>query len=371
VKKAEYLPTWRRSIISPNDCLRDAVKAITDSGALMACVTNSSTQLKGIITDSDIRHALLNGAELSDPISPWFQKAPIVAMENSDREQLLLLAEEKSVREIPLIDSKSRLKDIFIVLVNQERLPTKKIATIPEAPYPKVPNAMLILAGGLGTRLRSIVNDRPKPLAQIGNKPILETLINCAESAGITNFYVAVNYMADKVIDHLKSKRYEHLRIKIVEEPKRLGTAGALGLIRQEISHSLLVCNADVLTTVPLQRILLHHEKEQSDITCTVRPHKVCIPYGVVELKDNRVSVIKEKPETIHLVNTGIYVVSPDICKNVEPNQYLDMPDLVGKLMHRKKVVPFFIHEYWADIGQPQDYHEANNVYSEHFGVEL
>jgi NDP-sugar pyrophosphorylase family protein len=229
---------------------------------------------------------------------------------------------------------------------------------------------MLILAGGLGTRLRQVVSDRPKPLAIVGNQPIIQTIISRAVESGIRKFHVAVNYMSDLIEKHLAGPQYSGLDISIVKESKRLGTAGALGLIQQSIDEPLLVCNADLLTTVPLQQIIRHHRNEKADVTCTVRPYSTKIPFGVVEIKGRLISNLVEKPEATYLVNAGIYVLNPDVCKLVPMNEYLDMPDLIMKVMkdERRRVVPFLLHEYWMDIGKPDDFMKANEEFSKYFG---
>lgn len=350
--------------------LRDAMNVITRTGSFMACINNECQCLIGILTDSDIRRALLRGATVDDSVLSWMNRNPIVAADDMDVEGLLALAKAKGIREIPLLNKAGQLEDIFILLVRDQRQLVDKNKIEPTQGAAKlIPNPMLILAGGIGSRLRSVVNDRPKPLAIVGNKPILETVIHRAASFGFRKFYISVNYLADQIKEHLNSPCYRHLDIRIVEESKKLGTAGAIGFIQDEVEYPLVVCNADVLTTVPYHHLVNNHLDEKADVTCTVRPYRSVVPYGVCNISDGQITSIVEKPETNLMVNAGIYVLSPQVCNLVEKDSYLDMPQLVSEAIKLGFTIrPFFLHEYWIDIGRPEDFSKANDEFERHFG---
>jgi dTDP-glucose pyrophosphorylase len=356
-----YTLNFEKSILPENANLRAALKAISSSGAMMACITDSHHKLQGIITDSDIRRALLNGANLEDAVKVCTNYNPITALYSTHSHELLSIANTKNVREIPLLDEDGHLCDVFVVVSHQEPLSfsEKKMG---------IPNAMLILAGGEGKRLRPAVSDRPKPLASVGGRPILQTIIEHAVSYGITKFYIAVNYMADMIIDHLNDPIYKHLNIVILREKNFLGTAGALSLIEDKISHPLIISNGDVLTKVPLPLILIQHRKLNADATCVVRPHQVIIPYGVANIAEDRISSLVEKPFFNYAINSGIYVLSPDVCSLLNFEKRIDMPDFLNHLIQmNRNVCPFLTYEYWMDIGHPNDFYQANLEFSEHF----
>lgn len=360
-----FSPNWRGTLIASSATLHDALKAITESGLLMACLIDSDGMLEGIVTDADVRRALLRGASLEAPIGPHLNQKPTRGPFNGTPGELARLARKCGIREVPLVDAEGRLRDIFILSLREFRT---TLAAAGQATAPTLPNAMFILAGGLGTRLSSVVQDRPKPLAIVGDKPILQTLIERAVAAGIRRFYVAVNYMAERLEEHLADPGYAGLDIRIVRERSRLGTAGSIGYVKDEIDVPILVCNADVLTTVPFDKILDHHAREGADATCVVRPYHVAVPFGVVEIEKERVIGIKEKPDFVHLVNTGIYVLAPATCALIERDRPLDMPDLIKSMLaSERKIVPFLQHEYWIDIGRPEDYRRANEEFQDHF----
>lgn len=366
----KYLPTWTASLLRPEATLRDAMRAIADAGAFMACVVDEAGRLLGILTDSDVRRALLGGADVDDSAASWMMRTPITADHRADTATLLDAAAKNDVREIPLVDEKGRVCDIFVLLMHQHRTEAQDDTVDAPALQPAVSNAMLIVAGGLGTRLRPVVSDLPKPLAVVGSRPILETLILRAVECGIRRFLVSVNYMSEKIAAHLAGPQYAGLSIQVVHERERLGTAGSISLVKNQIREPLLVCNADILTKVPFHMVLRHHESQRASITCTVRQHRTTIPFGVVELdRDGRIERIREKPHFDSMVTTGIYVLSPEVCASVPEHTYLDMPTLIQTAISRgQPVAPFLLHEYWMDIGRPEDFERANREYHHHFG---
>ncbi|RYZ89968.1 MAG: hypothetical protein EOP04_05355 [Proteobacteria bacterium] len=194
-------------------------------------------------------------------------------------------------------------------------------------------------------------------------------MIERSVSDGIRNFFISLNFQADKIAEHLRLPEYENLNIQLIQEEEFLGTAGSLAYMPTS-KIPFIVLNADILSTVPLDRVVAFHNKNNADFTCVVRPYRSTIPYGVVKLTGDRIEDITEKPSTDHLVNSGIYVLSPCILELVESNEYLDMPVLIKRAIKAGfKVKPFLLHEYWLDIGKPDDYYKANDEYQKIFGM--
>lgn len=361
--EALFSPNWKESLVDENYTLLDILKSLSLSGLLVACFTDEKGKLKGILTDSDIRKALISGKKMSDKAYPLANLHPKISDYRASPAYLKEYASLTQVQELLLVDDEGRLKDIFIVSLREERV--QELSSKPQA---EIPNAMFILAGGLGSRLSTLVNDRPKPLAPVGSQPILATVIEQGVLAGIRNFYISVNYMADQIKNFLDSDSYKHLNIKIIHEPSKMGTAGSLSLIPDKLKHPLLVCNADILTTARLDNLIKLHKQESSHLTCAIRPHFVPIPYGVFQVDQGCIKDIKEKPEETYLVNAGIYVMEPSVLQWVPPNSYFDMPDLIKLSLHKGfKVTPYYLHEYWIDIGKPDDYVKANMEFENNF----
>jgi NDP-sugar pyrophosphorylase family protein len=296
----------------------------------------------------------------------------VTAFEDFSEDELNQLSHTLGKREIPLLNNIGELVDIFILGIHDERVPQSSENLIYSKSNLKnvktLPNYLFILAGGLGARLRPAVNDRPKPMALIGGKPIIETIINQASLEGINNFYVSTNYLAEQIESHLNKEQFSFLNIEIVRENKRLGTAGSIGMINHKIDKPILVCNADILTNVRYSKILESHNKNNADITCVIRPFQFAVPYGVVRIENNCINSIIEKPKYDFLVNAGIYVLSAEVCKLIKKDEYLDMPDFIRYCLQiGKKINPFLLHEYWIDIGYPEDYQKANNEFHLYF----
>jgi dTDP-glucose pyrophosphorylase len=362
MRKKLYTKSWVTSMVSSNATIRHALQAISKSGSMMACVTDEHKNLLAILTDSDIRRAILHGAKLDDSIAEWQNCKPVTASVELNADVLMNLAISKCVREIPLLDHEGHLADIFVVGRHGAQ------SSSDPSTITKLENPMFVLAGGLGSRLRSVVNDRPKPLAVVGGKPILETLLMQAYAAGFYKFYISVNYLSEQIEEHLAGEQYKDFQITVVKEPKKLGTAGSLSLIADEIKQPVIVCNGDVLTKLPFDRLVHLHERRGSDLTCTVRPYYVSIPYGVFEMSDAAICGIQEKPDVQYLVNAGIYVVSADLCQTLPRGEYCDMPELVSKaLKANQKVGAYLLHEYWIDIGRPEEFKRANEEFHLHF----
>lgn len=346
--------------LSHNATIRDALQKINETKCLLCVFEIEQTNKVAVLTDSDIRKSLLKGAQLTDKALNWANHNPVTAKPEASNDELTKLAKIYRYREIPIVDQYGKLQDIFI----HHDQPSD------QAPGNKsiLPNSLFILAGGSGERLKSVVQDRPKPLANVGDRPILQTLILSARASGIRKFFISVNYLAHQIEEHLKERVYSELDITIIREHKKLGTAGSIGLIEDNCNHPLLVCNADILTKVEFDKLLYAHTETNADITCAVREHKVQIPFGVMKIKNDNITDIEEKPESIYHVNAGIYVLERSVTQHIPLDKYFDMPQLIGKVIQSGGVVaPFLVHEYWKDVGQPEDFFSANREYSFHF----
>lgn len=364
----KYLPNYQDCIIGLDSTIKQALAAIAKSGALLAAMVDNAGRLQGIFTDSDARRAILSGASLEDRASQYVKSNPVVGSENADPQELRNLAESEGVREIPLVDLTGRFVDVFVVNVHENRISAEQLPDI-SSKGKQMDSPMLLIAGGKGTRLRSVVKDVPKPLALVGDRPIIRTIIENAANSGIWRFYVSLNYKAELIEDHLKSEIYKDLEFNFIREKEFLGTAGSLGYLDRAWTGPLVVSNADVLTKVALDRVIDYHVTTAATATCVVRPYHVQVPFGVVEIGPNGVSSIREKPTHKHVVNTGIYVFSPEVRRFVKEGEKLDMPDLLQTLIaNGEKVVPFLMHEYWRDIGRPEEYALANEEYHTIFG---
>jgi dTDP-glucose pyrophosphorylase/predicted transcriptional regulator len=345
---------WKDVLISPDTTIMKAIEII-DAGSLqIALVVDDSNKLIGTVSDGDVRRAILRGTSLNRPVSEIMFTEPTVASSKESRDEIMTTMRMKQLRQIPLVDKDGCVVglDLWDDLINlQER-----------------ENIVVLMAGGLGTRLGELTRDCPKPLLRVGNKPVLETILeNCIEY-GFKRFYISVNYKADMFKEYFGDGSRWGVEIRYIEEKKRLGTAGALGLLPEVLTLPLLVMNADVLTKINFKHLLEFHEENKTVATMCVREYEFQVPFGVVELENHRLKSILEKPVHQFFVNAGIYVLNQEAVSMVPHNDYFDMTTLFDRLLHQHlETAAFPIHEYWLDIGRKGDLERANGDYAEIF----
>jgi len=224
------------------------------------------------------------------------------------------------------------------------------------------------LAGGLGSRLQPLTEDKPKPLLSVGDKPILETILESFVEQNFRRFYISVNYKADAIKEHFADGGKWNAEIRYLEEEPRLGTAGALDLIPERPELPLLVMNGDLLTRVNFQDLLDYHRDQKAEATMCVREYDFQVPFGVVEIDDHNIRSIDEKPVHRFFVNAGIYVLEPGLIDLIPKGEYFDMTDLFARALEKGyETQAFPIHEYWLDVGRIDDLDRANHDYQNGF----
>jgi dTDP-glucose pyrophosphorylase len=337
---------WKDVALAPKQSIRDALEIINLHALQVALVVDDNDQLQGVVTDGDIRRALLNNLTLDQSVALVMNRNPITATFDTPKQKLIRLMEQKSILAIPLIKGGK----------------VAGLQTLKQAlNQPYYDNPVLIMAGGFGTRLRPLTDNCPKPMLKVGNKPLLEmTILNFAK-AGFVNFYISTHFMPEQIKDYFGDGSRLNVNITYIHEDEPLGTGGALGLLPNDIPDlPLIMMNGDVLTKVDVQRLLEFHNENQAHATMCVREYEYQIPYGVINGNGNTVVSMEEKPTQRFFVNAGIYVVSPEIIKQVSVNQVIDMPTLLdNKIQTGGKVLMFPLHEYWLDIGRLDDFNRA------------
>lgn len=341
-------------LINEDFTIKEALEVIDKGAKRIAIVVNSSNKLLGTLNDGDIRRALLNESTLEDSIKNIYHKTPSVCNINDSKNSIIKTALKNKVYQIPIVDDNYKLVEV------------EDLATLLSCKKKK--NKVILMAGGLGTRLQPLTNETPKPLLKVGTKPILETIIENFSNYGFKDIIISVNYKAEMIKNYFQDGSRFGVNISYLEENKRLGTAGALSLIKEAINESFFVMNADLLTNVNFEQLLEFHLKGFSTATMCVREYDFQVPYGVIKTKNDKIESISEKPIHKFFVNAGIYLLSPDILEYIPKNSFYDMPTLFEELIKKNKnVLSFPIHEYWLDIGRIVDYERANNEYANIF----
>jgi dTDP-glucose pyrophosphorylase len=337
---------WRSTVVAPGDSIRRAIEVIDSSGLQIALVVDAEGRLVATVTDGDIRRGLLRGVDLAQPVMQVANAHPLSAPAETSRHELLELMRRRDVSHLPLVDAAGRL----VALEADTEL-------YEEA---EKPNWVLLMAGGLGQRLRPLTEDMPKPLLPVGDRPLLEIIVDRFVSQGFRKFFIAVNYRADMVEAHFGDGLRFGAEIQYLRETEPLGTAGALGLIPERPSAPVIVMNGDLLTTINFARIEEFHSQHEADLTLCVRRYTHQIPYGVAEVRGHEVVAIAEKPTHECFISGGIYVVSPAVYDMLRPVRRLDMPELMTHLIaEKRRVTAFPVSEYWIDIGRIEDLERA------------
>ncbi|WP_310438772.1 nucleotidyltransferase family protein [Sulfuricurvum sp.] len=340
--------------LTPTSTIREALKVI-DSGAMqIAVVVDNKNQLLGTLTDGDIRRGLLNGLSIESSIEDIFFKKPTVAKVSDTKEEILQKALTKKLHQIPILDEANRV--LGIVEIDELIKPKAKN------------NKVVLMAGGLGTRLGELTKTTPKPMLHVGNKPILQTIIENFAKYGYTNIVISVNYLSHVIENHFGDGSTFGVSIEYIHEKERMGTAGALSLMQDLLKEPFFVMNGDLLTNVNFEHLHDFHLSQQATGTMGVREYDFQVPYGVVNIEEGRVKSIIEKPVHKFFVSAGIYMLSPEALSLIPSGEFFDMPSLFEKIIAKNdKASSFPIHEYWLDIGRMNDYERANSEYHEVF----
>ena len=337
---------WKNILVLPSNTIQETLKIIDQEGFGIALVVDSQLHLLGTVTDGDIRRALIQNKSLSTEVSQVMSSNPITVTDRESRADVLRLMNTKGISVIPRIING---QVVGVETLKQVLQPKKR------------DNPIFIMAGGFGTRLRPLTDNCPKPMLRVGDKPMLEHLINQFRVLGFHDFYVSTHYMPEVIQDYFGDGSQWDVRITYVYEDTPLGTGGALGLLPKDLPPlPLIMMNGDVLTKINFDELLDHHQYNGLDATMCVRELEYKIPYGVVESNKGLITNMVEKPTYHYHINTGIYVLSPECVFSVQPNTEIDLPTLLKQRMDmNKKVGIYTTHEYWLDIGQMTDYQKA------------
>lgn len=345
---------FQKILLSPSATIRKALKIIDSGSMKIALVADDNQKLLGTLSDGDLRRAILGGGSVDDLVETIYCRSPTICGINDSREKILQLAVAHKVYQIPVVDDDGRV--VGVAEVDELLKPVHRA------------NKVVLMAGGLGTRLSPLTDNTPKPMLQVGSKPILETIVENFSKHGYTDIILSVNYKSHVIEDYFGDGADFGVDIEYVHETKRMGTAGALALLRDQLTEPFFVMNGDLLTNVNFEHMHDFHLSHNADATMAVREYDFQVPYGVVGVEGGRIVSIEEKPIHKFFVSAGIYMLSPQSLKHIPENEFFDMPTLFERLVAENyNAASFPIKEYWLDIGRMGDYEKANSEYSGFF----
>ncbi|WP_127470454.1 nucleotidyltransferase family protein [Thiomicrorhabdus aquaedulcis] len=339
--------------ITSESTIKDALRILDKSPMQIVLIVDEALRLQGTLTDGDVRRALLEGGGLNSSVSSAMNTSPTYGLDSENEVGWRMKMQPRGLRHLPILDIQKTVVKLFYI----KRGITKSYK-----------NPIVLMLGGLGMRLRPLTETVPKPMLKVGNKPILETIVNHLAEQGFSEFYFCINYLGEQIRQYFGNGENWGINIQYIEEDTPLGTAGALSLLPSQPGQDFIVMNGDLLTKVDVTALLSFHKANQNIITACVREHSQQVPYGVIEFCDGRITQITEKPLYRYFVNAGIYALSPDVFKLLSFSGYYDMPNLMDDLLAIKQPVGGFpLTEYWMDIGQMPDFERAQVDYAVHF----
>lgn len=347
---------FTRNLLPPTATVRDAMRTLESCAAKIAVVVDADHKLLGVLTDGDIRRALLAGGTPGDPAAPLMNARPWTLKLGGDAAEMRDLMRRNVLRDVPILDDEGRV--VGLETFNETFLDVD------------LPNAVVIMAGGRGVRLRPLTDSVPKPMLTVGDHPLLEIIVRGLVEQGFRRILLSVNYKADIIKDHFRDGQRFGASIRYIEENRPLGTAGALARLPEPPRDPLLVMNGDILAKVDFRRMIDFHNLGQADATIGVRDYRAEIPYGVVRIDPTgTVRDLLEKPTETHVVNAGIYVLSPAAVAGLDADTPLDMPTLLRDRMAAGHTLRAYrIEDYWIDIGRQTDFARASDDFRRIFG---
>ncbi|MDO9528154.1 MAG: nucleotidyltransferase family protein [Syntrophales bacterium] len=344
---------WKSAVFDGSTPIAEVISEFDRSPYGVALIVDDKEKLEGIVTDGDIRKALLKEVDTGLPVSEIMNRNPIVAYADQSETEITCFMRKKTIHYLPVVDRSGVLKGIRS-LDDLSRIKT-------------FDNPVILMAGGYGERLMPLTKDCPKPLLKIGEKPLLEMIIESFIDQGFNNFYISVYYKADMIRKHFGDGAKWGVSINYLLEKKKLGTAGSLGLLPTSNARPMIVMNGDLLTKVDFIEMLEYHERKSASMTIGSVTHDVHVPYGTLEIEEeNILKSINEKPSLSFPINAGIYVLDQKCMRFINKGARMDMNDLITNLLGiKERVFVFPIKDYWMDIGSVKDFNSACRHFSD------
>jgi len=333
---------WHQALVPANASIQQAIRNLDQVAIKIVLVVNEAGELEGTVSDGDIRRGLLKGLDLNSPITSIIHRNALVVPPEMGREMVMQLMVANKIQQIPVVDERHHVVGLHL---------WDEITTSPTRS-----NLMVIMAGGMGTRLRPHTENCPKPLVSVAGKPMLEHIIERAKTEGFSHFVLAIHYLGHMIEDYFGNGERLDVRIDYLREQSPLGTAGALALLNPRPGAPFVVTNGDVITDIRYGELLDFHIRHSATATMAVRVHEWQHPFGVVQTQGVDIVGFEEKPVARSHINAGVYALDQDALSLLSANAHCDMPTLFERLQAKaKRTVAYPMHEPWLDVGRPDD----------------
>jgi dTDP-glucose pyrophosphorylase len=333
---------WRQAVLPVAANIEQVVGNLNQVAIKIVLIVNEAGELQGTISDGDIRRGLLRGLDLNSPITSVVHRNALVVPPGMGREAVRQIMVANRIQQIPVVDERHHVVGLHL---------WDELNASPERP-----NLMVIMAGGMGTRLRPHTENCPKPLLNVAGKPMLEHIIERAKLEGFSRFVLAIHYLGHMIEEYFGDGERLGVEIGYLREQAPLGTAGALGLLMPRPDAPFVVTNGDVLTDIRYGELLDFHVRHNAHGTMAVRVHEWQHPFGVVQTQGVEIVGFEEKPVSRSHINAGVYVLDPEALNLLSVDARCDMPTLFERLQAQaKRTVAYPMHEPWLDVGRPDD----------------
>lgn len=338
---------WRNAIVTASITIRDVILNLNQVGIKIVLVVVGDGELVGTISDGDIRRGLLGGLDMSSPITSIINRNVLVVPPGVARALILQLMVANKIQQIPVVNDERCVVGLHL---------WDEINTLPSRS-----NFMVVMAGGVGSRLRPFTENCPKPLVPVSGKPLLQHIIERAKLEGFTHFILSVNYLAHMIEDFFGDGSNFGVKIEYLHESSPLGTAGALAFLNPRPCEPFVVTNGDVITDIRYGELLDFHIRQEAVATMAVSAHEWQHPFGVVQMQGVEIVGFEEKPVTRTHINAGVYILDSTALNFLEMGMHCDMPTLFERLQsEEKRTVAYPMHEPWLDVGRPEDLNRAS-----------
>lgn len=342
-------------VVSISSSLLDSMKIMDSQNAKILFVYDGE-HFEGLLTIGDIQRAIIKNVSLTDPVSFILKKNKVYGYLTEEKESIKAKMREMRAEVMPILDETGSLvdvwfwSDLFKTSETDNRL--------------KIDIPVVIMAGGKGVRLKPITNVIPKPLVPIGDKTILEEIMDQFETIGCQKFYMSVNYKSDMLRFYLDQLEHKY-DIEFFEETKPLGTIGSVSLLKGKIDTPFFVSNCDIIIDQDYRDVYDYHQENHNDLTIVTAVKSFRIPYGVIETgEDGLMTALKEKPELTYMINTGVYILNPECIAEIPKEEFFHITHLMEKIKNRGgRVGCFPVSEHaWKDMGEWPEYLKMINV---------
>ena len=337
-------------IVFDNDNISHVAKVMENGGLGVALVCEKkSNKLIGIVTDGDLRRYFISLSKSDIKFQDIYKKNPIFVKSKESKKKIFDIMANNKIKHLPVVDELHIPKQLFI----SNDLYTHHYKDL----------TAVVLVGGLGTRLRPLTDEIPKPMLHIGTKPILEMIIENLRKHYILNVVLSTHYKEHAIREYFQNGEQFDVEINYFYEQTPMGTAGCLKHI-ENLSENFILLNGDILTNINHQLMFDYHLKNDADITIASKKYVHTLPFGEIILNknDNLISSINEKPSTDHIINAGVFIIKKQITKFIPGGVKFDSTDLINLAIKKGlKVQIYNIDGYWIDIGTHQNYHKAVN----------